>query len=44
MSMALDAAYYVVLAFFNGFVRGRIFLHGEMPWAKLFWKPYFNKI
>jgi hypothetical protein len=41
--MALEAAYYNDLTFFGGFVRGRIFLHVEMSWAKLFWRPYFNK-
>ena len=42
--MALDAAYYIDSTFFSGFVRGKIFLHVETPWTKIFLGPYVNKI
>ncbi len=42
-SKALEPAYYTNSLFFRHIIRGKIFLHVEMPWAKLFWTPYLNK-
>jgi hypothetical protein len=40
---ALDAAYYIDLIFFSGFVRGKILPHGEMPWQIFFGDPILTK-
>ena len=39
--MALEAAYYIDPTFFSGFVRGKIFLHVEMPWQNFSGDPIY---
>jgi hypothetical protein len=41
---ALEHAYYINHGYFLRFVRGKIFLHVEMPWAKFLRRPHVDKI